>query len=130
MRTAGVYLLLYDGDCRICTAVARGVERLDVHGNIHAQPIQDSAQLLAAVPPEEMLGAAHAIAPDGRVTSGAEVVPTLAGALLAAPGVEARLRSSRASMRLISRLYGFLVEFRGRLTCGALVPASAARSPR
>ncbi len=130
MRTAAPYLLLYDGDCRTCSAFAHGLRLLDLHRRIRIRPIQGSGGLLRSLPPDEILGAAHAVSPDGRVTTGADAVPTLAGALLAAPGVEARLRASRTSMRLISRIYAFLVEFRGRLTCGVLVPASAAHSPR
>lgn len=130
MQTRAPYLLLYDGDCRICTAFARGVRTVDVRRRIRIRPIQESRHLLSAIPGDSILDAAHAVAPDGRVTTGADALPTLLSALLGVPRVERRVRASRASMRLLSRFYAILVQLRGHLSCGFAAAASAARSPR
>lgn len=77
-----------------------------------------------------MLEAAHAVAPDGRVTTGADALPTIVGAIVGTPRAEGWLRSSPSSLRALSRIYAFLVRFRSQLTCGISVPASAACTPR
>ena len=130
MQARAPYLLLYDGECRICAAFARAVRAMDLRRRIRIRPIQDARDLLSALPSDSILDAAHAVAPDGRVTTGADALPTLLGALLGTPRVERWARSSRAFMRVLSRVYGILVELRGHLTCGFAAPASAARSPR
>lgn len=130
MRTATPYFVLYDGECRMCTACARFLAFIDVHRNIRARPIQESRGLLRAIPEDERLDAAHAVDPEGRVTTGADAMPTLVGALLGTPNAEGWLRSSRSATRVLSRLYRVLVGFRGRLTCRVPAPSSAARTPR
>ena len=130
MEPEGTYFLLYDGECRICTAFARAVAALDIRGTLRARPLQDSRDLLGGMPEEEILGAAHVVAPDGPVTTGAAAMPTIAGVLLGVPRLEAWLRSSPPRMRAVSRAYDFLVSLRGQLTCGVPSPSSAARSPR
>ncbi len=130
MRSTGPYFVLYDGDCHVCTACARFLAFIDVHRNIRARPIQESRDLLRAIPEDARLEAAHAVDPDGRVSTGADAMPTLVGALLGAPKAEGWLRASRFASRALSRAYILLVRFRGRLTCGAPALSSAARSPR
>ncbi len=118
MRTEGPYFVLYDGNCRVCTACARFVAFIDIHRRIRAQPIQESRDLLRGVREDVILDAAHAVAPDGHVTTGADAVPTLVGALLGTPEAEDWLRSSPSTMRTVARFYAMLVRFRGQLTCG------------
>lgn len=130
MRTNPPYFVLYDGDCRICTLGARILHVLDLHRNLHVRPIQQSMELLRSIPEDAVLDAAHAVAPDGHVTTGADAMPTLVGALLDAPRFEGWLRASKPSMTFLNRFYATLVELRGRLTCALPAPSSAARSPR
>ncbi len=130
MRTEGGYFLLYDGDCRVCSFFGSIVSILDVQRRIRVRPIQDSQDLLPGIPTDTVLDAAHAVSPDGRVTTGADAMPTLIGALLGRPLVEARLRSSRSSMRTLSRLYRILVGLRGHLSCGVGAASKAVRTPR
>ena len=130
MAVQGPTFLLYDRDCRVCRASARFVRCIDLRRGIRIRPIQESRELLRSLPEESVLDAAHAIDPDGRVTSGAEAMPVLAGALLGAPQVERRLRASPSAMRVLARFYGFLVGLRGRLTCGVAAPSSEACAPR
>lgn len=77
-----------------------------------------------------MFEAAHAVTPDGHVTTGADAMPTLLAALLGTREAESWIRSSPSTMRTLSRLYPMLVRFRSQLTCGVSAPSSAARSPR
>ncbi len=130
MAAGNATFLLYDRDCRVCAAFARFVRCIDLLGAIRIRPIQESSGLLQGLPEGAWLGAAHAVSPGGRVTSGAEAMPALAGALLGVPAVEGRLRASPSAMRCLSRFYGLLVDLRGRLTCGVAAPSSEARSPR
>lgn len=130
MRRNRSYSLLYDGDCRVCTAFARAVSFLDLRRHLRVRPIQESEALLAAIPPTERLSEAHAVSPDGRVSSGAEAMPTVIAALVGNPAIEPRLRGSPRSMALLGRSYEVLREIRGRLTCGIAAPASVGRSPR
>ena len=130
MRSEAPYTLLFDGECRVCAAFARVVRLVDLRRGLQVCSIQDSGGLLAAVPAEERLGAAHAVGPDGRVTSGAEAMPAIVAALTAGPRFEARLRSSRTSMVALEYIYRLMTEMRGRLSCATGVAPSAGRIPR
>lgn len=130
MRTDGPYLVLYDGDCRVCTASARFLAFIDIHRKIRARPIQESGEFLREIPEDARLDAAHAIAPDGHVTTGADAMPTLVGALLGTPAAEGWLRSSPSVMRMLAQFYALLVRFRGQLTCGLVSASAAACTPR
>ena len=103
MEPEGTYFLLYDGECRICTAFARAVAALDIRGTLRARPLQDSRDLLGGMPEEEILGAAHVVAPDGQVTTGAAAMPrpdpscwTVAASVFAS-----RIRSGGTSLNAI-----------------------------
>lgn len=124
------YTLLFDGECRICSAFARLARRLDARRRLQVRPIQDSEALLAPIPPDRRLGAAHMVSPDGRVSSGSDAMPALVAALVAGPRFERRLRGSRASMAALARLYGLMVATRSALTCAVAGGAAAGRSPR
>ncbi len=126
----GTTWLLFDGDCRICTAAASWVRAIDLLGRLRTRPIQDSGELLAALPAADRLGAVHAIAPDGRLLTGPEALPAILAALSAGPGLERLLRSSLPAMSTFARTYAVLAEVRGRLTCGVAATASAVRTPR
>lgn len=130
MSSEGTTFLLYDRDCRVCTAFARFLRFIDLRRTIRIQAIQESPDLLRGLAAESWLDAAHAVSPDGRVTTGADALPTLAEALLGVPGVERGLRASQLAMECLARLYGVLVDLRGQLTCGVSAPSSEACSPR
>ncbi len=126
----GTTWLLFDGDCRICTAAASWARAFDLGGRLRTRPIQDSGELLAALPAADRLGAVHAVAPDGRLLTGPEALPAILAALSAGPGLERLLRSSPPAMSTFARAYAVLAGVRGRLTCGVAAPASAVRNPR
>lgn len=111
------YLLLYDRDCGICSAVSRWIRAIDWRGRIRLQSIQSSRSVLVGIPEERMLDAFHIVSPDGRVTTGGDAVPILIGAFWIGAGVERILRGSSALMDIVHRFYGFLTRFRDRLVC-------------
>lgn len=123
------YVLLYDRDCGICSAFSRWIHIVDVRGRIRFQSIQSGRALLKGVPEERMLDAWHIVAPDGRVTTGGDAVPTLVGAFPIGAGLGHLLRESSVLMRHVHRLYAFLTRFRDQLVCRLdAVPPSAGSS--
>ncbi len=114
---AAPYVLLYDGECRICALLARWVKRLDRGGHIRIRPIQEAPELLSGIPPTKVLDAMHVGRPDGGVASGGDALPALAAGLGSAPELERLLRASPGAMRASRRSYELLVHVRGRLIC-------------
>src|SRR3989442_14735732 len=99
------YILLYDRDCGICSAVSRWIRALDWRRRIRLQSIQSSRSILVGIPEDRMLDALHVVSPDGRVTTGGDAVPTLIGALPIGAGVERVLREAAPLMRVVHRFY-------------------------
>ncbi len=115
-RTAP-HVLLYDGECVICSWMARWVRRMDWRGRVTVRPRQDSDALLGdprALPPFEAM---LLIDPDGTIASGGDALPALAASLWSGPELARLLRASPAAVSAMKRLYSVLVELRGRLTC-------------
>ncbi len=111
------YVLLYDRDCGICDAMSRGIRVADLRRRIRVVTIQSSRGLLGGIPDEHVLDAFHMVAPDGRVTTGGDAVPTLIEAIPMGAGLARALRGSAPLMTAVHRLYGFLTRFRDRLVC-------------
>ena len=130
MRSDAPYSLLYDGDCRVCSAFARAVRLVDVRRALHIERIQQAQDLLRSIPSDTRLASAHAVAPDGRVTSGGDAMPAILAALVAGPAFEYKIRSSRSSMALLARVYAVMAGVRGRLSCASGAAVEAGRSPR
>lgn len=130
MRTDAPFFLLYDGDCRICTAFARAVTVLPGTRSIRSRPVQESYQLLGGMSEADALASAHVVSPDGSIRSGPDVLPAIVGALLAQPQLVARVESHAWARATADRVYRILVAFRGRLSCAAGATSSVARSPR
>src|SRR5438094_10566172 len=121
------YVLLYDRDCGICSAFSRWIHIVDVRGRIRFQSIQSGRALLKGVPEERMLDAWHIVAPDGRVTTGGDAVPTLVGAFPIGAGLGHLLRESSVLLRRVHRLYACPKRFRSQLVArlAAHPPAAA-----
>lgn len=111
------YWLLYDGECRICAAVARWAKALDLRHRMRIRPIQESDDLLAGLPAGRALSAYHVVAPDGRVTTGGEAVPTMIEAFPMGSGFARLLRGSAALMAFVRRAYRFSTALRDVLIC-------------
>jgi predicted DCC family thiol-disulfide oxidoreductase YuxK len=111
------YILLYDRDCGICSALSRWVRAFDWRGRIRLESIQSSRSILVGIPEDRMLDAFHIVSPDGHVSTGGDAVPTLIGAFPIGSGAERVLRGSASLMGIVHRFYGFLTRFRDRLVC-------------
>lgn len=130
MRIDATYSLLYDGDCRVCSAFARAVRLVDVRRALRVEPIQEAEDLLRTIPSHARPASAHAVAPDGAVTSGGDAMPAVLAALVGGPAFEHQIRSSRLSMALLTRAYAVMAGVRGRLSCASAAAVAAGRSPR
>src|SRR2546427_7278493 len=127
---AGPYVLLYDRDCGICSALSRWIHRVDLRRRIRFESIQSGRALLTGIPDERMLDAWHIVTPDGHVTTGGDAVPTLVGAFPIGAGLGRLLAGSSGLMRQGHRLYAFLTRFRDRPGCPPdPAPPSAGSSP-
>src|SRR5256712_5847006 len=111
------YVLLYDRDCGICSALSRWIRAVDIRGRIRVESIQTGRGLLKEIPEDRMLDAWHMVAPNGQVTTGGDAVPTLVGAFPIGAGFGRLLRGSSHLMRQVHRFYAFLTRFRDRLVC-------------
>lgn len=111
------YWILYDGECRLCAAIARWARAVDPRGRIRIRPIQDARDLLGAIPSDRALTAYHVVAPGGLVTTGGDAVPTMIEAFPAGGGFARLLRGSPRLMALVRRTYGFATRFRDVLIC-------------
>src|SRR5438128_10926683 len=113
----GPYVLLYDRDCGICSALSRWIHRVDLRRRIRFESIQSGRALLTGIPEERMLDAWHIVTPAGRVTTGGDAVPTLVRGFPIGPGFGPLLAGSSGLMRQVHRLYEFLPRFRDRPAC-------------
>ena len=130
MQTERPSFLLYDGDCRICTAFARVVAWASGGRSLRARAIQDALGLLEGLSEETAMSSAHVLSPDGRIRTGPAILPAIAGTLFRAPRLETRLNASPRARAATERTYEFLVALRGGLTCASGAPFAAARTPR
>src|SRR5437879_13560935 len=105
---AGPYVLLYDRDCGICSALSRWIHRVDLRRRIRFESIQSGRALLTGIPEERMLDAWHIVTPDGRVTTGGEAVPTLVGAFRIGAGLGRLLAGPAGVVRQAQQPYEVL----------------------
>lgn len=124
------YVLLFDRDCGICSAMSRWIRAVDLRRRIHLRPIQSSRNLLREIPESRILDAFHIVAPGGRVTTGGDAVPTLIEALPMGAGLGRILQASPALMSRVRRFYDFLTRFRESLVCPVDLAATSAGSVR
>lgn len=125
--TRAMYVVLYDGTCRICAAVARSVAALDVTGRTRADPLQAYADPFEGVTAD--VSAFRVVASDGRSGSGGDAVPLLLEALPMGHGLGRLVASSPSLQGLARRGYCFAVRFRGALTCGVAAPLASSTCP-
>src|SRR2546428_11607676 len=114
---SGPYVLLYDRDCGICSALSRWIHRVDVRGRIRFESIQSGRALLTGIPDERMLDAWHIVTPDGHVTTGGDAVPTLVSAFPIGAGLGRLLAGSSGLMRQGPRPCAVRPRVRGRVRC-------------
>lgn len=109
--------LLYDGDCRVCTAFARAVHALDLRHRVSIRPLQEAREILPALPSEQILDAMRFVAVDGSTTAAEDALIALLAALAGSKDLEPLLRRSRLVARSARWFYATLVELRGHLIC-------------
>jgi len=124
------YVLLFDRDCGICSAMSRWIRAVDVQGRIRLRTIQSSRELLREIPDRSILDAFHMVSPGGQVTTGGDAVPTLIEALPMGAGLGRIVRGSRGLMSQVHAFYGFLTRFRDRLVCRVDFAATSEGSVR
>src|SRR2546430_17575993 len=110
------YILLYDRDCGICSAVSRWIRTLDWRGRIRLQSLQSSRNILVGIPEDRMLDALHVESPDGHVTTGGDAGPTPTGASPIGPGAYSVRRGATALLGAGHTLSGSDTQF---LACPA-----------
>ena len=125
--TPGDYLLLFDRDCGICSALGRWVHAADFRHRIQLRSIQSSRELLHSLPEEQVFGAFHMVSPGGELTTGGDAVPSLLEALPMGAGLGRILRRSPGLMVGVHAAYGFLTRFRAALVC-SLAPAGTSKA--
>jgi predicted DCC family thiol-disulfide oxidoreductase YuxK len=115
MDTLPIYTLLYDGDCRICTAQARGLLRYDSDNRFALLALGSSAAhaRYPQITPEDAQRWMHIVGPDGQIWRGADALRLVLlllplgrvfGALLYLPG----------ALRLARPLYDWFARNRYR----------------
>src|SRR5436309_15406627 len=105
------YVLLYDRDCGICSALSRWIRAVDIRRRIRFESIQAGRGLLKGIPEERLLVPWDRVAPNGQVTPGGDAVPTLVGASPLRAGVGRRLRRASGLMVEDHRVQAFLTRF-------------------
>jgi predicted DCC family thiol-disulfide oxidoreductase YuxK len=110
----GDLTVLYDGDCGVCTHVARGLARLDSRGRLQLVSLQ-VAELPDMPPRDELLGALHALDVGGRWSVGAAAAVEIARRipLLWPISVAARLP---LAMSILDVFYRSVADNRQRLS--------------
>ena len=122
------YVLLFDRDCGICSALSRWIRALGMRRRIRLQTIQSAGELLREIPEERLLDAFHMVSPAGTVSTGGDAVPTLIEAFPIGAGFARILRGSATLMVGVRSVYGFLTRFRDRLVCRLDSPPTSAGS--
>jgi len=124
------YILLFDRDCGICSALSRWIGAADFKHRIRLRTIQSSRDLLHAIPDDRIFDAFHIVTPGGQLATGGDAVPILIEALPMGAGFGRILRSSRGLMAQVYAAYGFLTRFREQLVCRVPVAGTSEDSPR
>jgi predicted DCC family thiol-disulfide oxidoreductase YuxK len=115
MKALPSYILLYDSDCRICTAQAHGLLHYDVDDRIDLLPLNSSAaqSRYPQIAPEDAQRWMHIVGPGGRIWRGADAV-RLALMLLPLGRVLGALLYLPGAMRLARPLYDWFARNRYR----------------
>ncbi len=118
--------LLYDGECGVCTFLARLLARADLRHTVDILPFQDprARELLRDWPQEEIVKAAHFVTVDGRVASGQEALHQAASSLPILGLPYQRLTDNSIGVRIEETLYSLGLGIRRRTACA--VPSKSA----
>ncbi|MCH7809985.1 MAG: DUF393 domain-containing protein [Chloroflexi bacterium] len=111
-------VLLYDGDCRFCRFVARGIEALDRRRRFGYLPFADelALKLLAPVPAEKKEHSVHLVFPDGAIASAGDALAELARVLPMGGVLTAAAHDHRHVRGAFQWGYGLVADRRGQLS--------------
>jgi predicted DCC family thiol-disulfide oxidoreductase YuxK len=115
-------VLLYDGDCRFCRFMARGIEALDRHHGFGFLPFDDelASNLLAPLPGDEWEHSMHLVFPDGSIVSAGDALAELSQVLPLGGVLTAAAHDHRRVRGAFHWGYGLVADRRGQLS--SLVP--------
>ncbi|MDX1534412.1 MAG: DCC1-like thiol-disulfide oxidoreductase family protein [Thermoplasmata archaeon] len=119
--------LLFDGQCRLCSALARLVAWWDFRGGVRVVPFQDPAgrRLVWNLTDWEVERSAHFVLEDGEVLSRGAAFPALLDRLPVLGPVHRRLGHRPLVSGLVTTLYRASYAVRGATRC-----ANPRRRPR
>ncbi len=112
-------VLLYDGECRVCTIFARLLARADLRKQMDILPLQDvrARNLLTSMSQEEVMGSSHFVTAERRIFSGQDAVHHALSQLSIFGGPYGRLTGGRLGRRLEGYLYDLGVAIRNWTEC-------------
>ncbi len=115
-------VLFYDGGCRFCRFMARGIEALDRRRRFGYLPFADEAAstLLAPLSPEEREHSIHVVFPDDEIVSAGDALAELSRVLPLGGLLADGAREHRALRGAFRWGYGLVAARRGPLS--GLVP--------
>jgi len=113
------YVVVYDGHCKVCTRMARLLEKWDTRGRIEILPFQDAsvADRFPWIPMEAYREAMQLIGPGKTTWAGSQAIDELLGILPAGWMLGWVFRIPLLG-RMIDRFYRWFARNRYRLGCG------------
>lgn len=111
--------LLYDSECRICTALRNVVRLLDLRGCIVTPSLRgrQAILLLRGMDDRMIMRSFHVVTESGRIASGEKAIPLLLNALPHGNLLARAMVKSNLATGIISRIFRGLVRGRMVLSC-------------
>ncbi len=115
-------VLLYDGECRFCRFMARGIEALDRRRRFGYLPFADELvpEILATIAVDEREHSIHVVFPDGEIVSAGDALAELSRVLPLGGLLADAARSHRPVRGIFRWGYNLVADRRGPLS--SLVP--------
>ncbi len=115
-------VLFYDGECRFCRFMARGIEMLDRRRRFGYMPFADelAPELLAPIQADKREHSIHLVFPDGEIVSAGEALAELSRVLPLGGLIADAARSQRTVREVFRWGYSLVADRRGPLS--SLVP--------
>ena len=110
-------VMLFDGDCGLCTSTARWLERRVGADRLRTLPLDHATadtRLRDAVRGRDLASSLHVVRPDGTVVTGAAAV-LAAGRLVPRWGIAARLMDHRVGHAVLEPAYRLVARNRHRI---------------
>ncbi|MFQ5918710.1 MAG: thiol-disulfide oxidoreductase DCC family protein [Thermoplasmata archaeon] len=120
--------LLFDGECRVCSAFARLISWWNFRRRLRVLPFQqeEARRLLLDFTDEEVQRSAHLVLEDGEILSGPHAFPALLDRLPALGSLHQQVGRRFVVRWLVHALYDTGVALRGASRCATPHSASTA----